>query len=340
LVGFWLGGYFPLAGVKGLFDHPYLLPEQIEPEQLLSSLLRHLQQAWRASGDLFPVATPLFGLPWLEAIIGCPIVASLQSETIWAEPLGTDFPDADQLRERALSPRNTWTVKLRQCLQVLAEALRGTTPFGTPILRGPTDLMAALMGGTAMVLALQDRPEESVRLLDVLADIWTQVAGSILDFVPRFQGGYGCFRGVWAPGRTAILQEDASAVLSPQLYERLVLARDRRILAEFPFAMMHNHSSNLGIMVEGLTGSDALAAFELTVDPPPAPCLRSLLPILRKIQENKPLVVFGSLNEQDLEVLSGELSPSGLAICVEVESIEEAARLKRRFGGTAEPNCD
>ena len=331
LVGFWLGGYYPLAGLEGLFDEKYLVPDQVEPERLLPAQMRHLNEAWISSGELLPAAIPILGFPWLEAIIGCPVVSSAEAGAIWPEPLGPDLPDPDRLEELALSPHNAWSAKLQECLKVLMDALGGTIPFGTPILRGPTDLMATLMGGTAMILAFKDRPKESRKLLHALASIWIHFARTILDSSPPFQGGYGCFRGIWAPGKTAILQEDASALLSPALYGGLVLGEDRRALAEFPFAMMHNHSGNLPITRNGVLNSESLAAFELTIDPPPAPSVLTLLPIMKDIQASKPLVVFGSLDQRDLELMTRELSPSGLAICVEVESPEEAGRLGRLF---------
>ncbi len=326
LFGCWQGGYFLLEGLESV-----LASGRLEASQLTPDVLWKLHEAWSRRhvaglGDLLPTATPFLGIPWLEAIVGCPVVASLESGSIWAEPFSETLPDPASLVERALAVDNPWLAKLMECVRTLGERLEGRLPFGTPIMRGPTDLLASVLGGSPMVYAFAEEPDRVRAVMAALADIWIEVARRQLALAPAFHGGYGCYRGVWAPGELVTAQEDSSALLSPALYRDQVLPADRRIFGSFGHTLMHNHSASLGITIDEVLGSPTLAGFELTVDPAPGPSVSELIPAMRRIQSRLPLVLMGSLGEADLRLVLEELAPAGLAIYTEVASLEQAER--------------
>ena len=326
LYGFWRGGYFPLEGLQGMMASGYLQPQNLVPEGFLSLYEARSIRTLLEIGDLLPAATPFLGIPWIEAIAGCPIVASLEAGSMWAEPYTTSLSELEGLEERALSADNPWLCKLLEFHQVLKQELGSTIPFGTPIMRGPTDLLASIMGGTNMVYAFYEEPEKMRRIIHTVATVWIEVAKMQLALAPAFHGGYGCYRGLWAPGQVVTMQEDSSAALSPSLYNDFVLPEDRRIYSHFAYPVMHNHSAFLHITLEGVTQSSALAAYEMTVDPAPGPSIGQLLPLMQRAQEKKPLLIFGTLSEADLRLISGTLPPTGLAIYTQVESPAQAAR--------------
>ncbi|MCC7352927.1 MAG: hypothetical protein IT330_04150 [Anaerolineae bacterium] len=335
LYGFWQGGYFPLEGLQGVMTSGYLKPENLVPEGFLSLYEARSVRTMLDAGDLLPAVTPFLGIPWTEAIAGCPIVVSLESGSIWAEPYTTKLSDLDGLEERALSPHNPWLRKLLEFQQVLKEELGGSIPFGTPIQRGPTDLLASIMGGTAMVYAFCEEPERMRRITRAVANVWIKVAQMQLALAPEFHGGYGCYRGLWAPGQVVTVQEDSSALLSPALYEDFVLPEDRRIYANFAYPLMHNHSAFLHITIDGVVTSEALAGYEMTIDPSPGPSISDLLPYMQRAQAKKPLIVFGTLSEADLRLIVATLPPAGLAIYTQVESPAQAARYANVIEGRA-----
>lgn len=335
LYGFWQGGYSPLRGLQGVIAEGHLEPEQLTPDVLWS-----LQEAWgqrhlSGLGDLLPAAMPFVGVPWVEATLGCPVYASLESGCMWAEPFSDVLPAPEALEEWASAPDNPWLAKLLESVALLGARLGGALPFGTPIMRGPIDLLASMVGGTAMVYGLSEEPGKVRRLLSVLASTWIRVAKLQLAAEPSFHGGYGCYRALWAPGELVTMQEDSSALLSPALYRAFVLPEDQRIYAAFDHVLMHNHSAGLQITIDGVLDSPAVAGYELTLDPPPAPSVRQLLPVMRRVRERKPLIIMGTLGEADLRLILANLEPAGLAIYCEVESREQAAHYAAVIEGSA-----
>lgn len=99
--------------------------------------------------------------------------------------------------------------------------------------------------------------------------------GFQLERIPAFQGGTGSFYyHAWMPPGTVWHQEDASALLSPDLYESFIEPCDRRIVAAFPHVVMHQHST-------GFVPTDAyldmgMSAMELHIDSGGPPAARSL----------------------------------------------------------------
>ena len=109
-------------------------------------------------------------------------------------------------------------------------------------MRGVSDLMAALLGVERLIYAMLDDPGRVFALAERIAEFWIAFGRAQLDAVPRFAGGYGSFMyNLWAPGTCVWLQEDASALLSPSLYERFILPFDSQIAAAFDYTFIHLH---------------------------------------------------------------------------------------------------
>jgi hypothetical protein len=68
-----------------------------------------------------------------------------------------------------------------------------------------------------------------------------------------------------------------------------------------------------------LVGIQQLGAIEVNYDPPPfGPPFEEIIPLLRKIQEKKPLIVLASLTEEEWSHIMRVLPSSGLLMYVEM----------------------
>ena len=196
-------------------------------------------------------------------------------------------------------------------------------------MRGLSDVLAALYGSPDFVFFLTDHPTEADRVLSQIADLWIGFAQIQLDVIPEFHGGVGSyFYDMWLPGKGCFLQEDGAALLSPGLFDRFIIPGIERIVSRFDTTIIHLHPSSF-IPVDQLIGTD-LAAIELHIDLG-GPSASDLLPVYRKIQSRKPLVIWGDLTDKDVAFVADHLDPASLAVKVVVRDFEHAERVWTRL---------
>ncbi|MDH7570147.1 MAG: hypothetical protein QHJ73_11245, partial [Armatimonadota bacterium] len=269
-------------------------------------------------GDVFVAAAPYTKIPWIEAILGCPIRVSLRSHSFWAEA----FVSAEQLSTFAVRPDERWTNKLMEFTRYLVANARGRYLVAHTLMRGVSDMLVAMLGDALFCQALYDTPDVVHRLADQCADLFIQVARAQLALIPPFHGGWCNLFGIWAPGRSVRSQDDATALLSPQLYERFILPYQRRIADAFDYSTIHLHSACLH--VAPLVCDSNFSAVQVSVDPVPfGPPMADLIPVLARMAQQKPLLVEGPMTEAELDEALRVLPGSGLFVGASIEAAHE-----------------
>ena len=327
LLGFFVGTYYPLHRYRGAATLPQgmLSPQDVSPAAYLADC-DHLHAAHAACpGDLLWTATAFWGIPWLEAAIGCPVeVDHVTGSCRSHPPVSADWPTVPRF-----SPENPWVARCLEMLRSLSEHAAGRYPLGVTLMRGVSDLLSALLGVDRLVFAMLDEPARVHALAEALTEFWIAFAHAQLDVIPSFAGGCGSFfYNLWAPGRCVWLQEDTAALLSPALYEEFILPCDRRIASAFDYTFIHLHPARY-VPYAHLLESDA-SVIELHIDKE-GPRAKDLLPVYRHIQKHKPLFVWGDMTSDDLDILLGSLDPRGLAIQVVVRTPKEAQQVYARY---------
>ena len=289
----------------------------LEGERILPEKIRAAEYAQRYSPS--PPPSPVqgdfisgVGLPgfcWTEAIMGCPI--RVVSGSVWADPIDLDWNEVSQWR---LPDPHPWIEKLQELARLLADRVQGRAPLVQPLLRGPVDMLAALLGDQEMTLAFYDHPKEMEALLELCVEGFLGAAEARLEFTAPFHGGYLSGYGIWAPGRPVRTQADNSILLSPQLYRERVLPYERRIIEAFDYPLIHLHSGGVHIVAEALWEVEALKAIQVSRDYPGGPSVAEILPLLVQIHERKPLILTGPATQSELDLLLEALPPQGLSI--------------------------
>ncbi len=304
-----------------------MIPDMISPESFLKDWDQSFIHTESRAEDLFMVASPYAGVPWMEAIAGCEVYVSPASSSIWAEH---PDPSWEALLRVGFDPDNPWLRKLVECASALHEHAAGRYPIGGPILRGVSDIATALLGTQRFVLELYDHPQEMRRLLARCAEIWQGVGQALVRAFGDFHGGQCAGRRrVWTPGTCMLYQDDAAAMLSPALFKEFILPHEHEILKQYSRTMIHTHSGTLRIMIDGLLSLQSLHAIEVQFDPS-GPSLPALLGMLKRIQEHKALLVSGELADltmDGMKMLLRELSPRGLCLLPKVNTEGEADAL-------------
>jgi hypothetical protein len=328
LVGFFLDSYYPLKRYRteGFLPHGPLSADDLPVEPFLPEYERLRQTYEDYGGDFIWAGAAFWGVPWVEALAGCGVFADQQTGSTRSLP-PDGFRGAEDLP--AFDPHSPWARKAREFLHRLREHSAGRYPLGTTLMRGISDLLSALYGGPEFLYRLMDHPAGQRRLVRGLTDLWVAFARDQLAEMPDFHGGVGSyFYSMWLPGRGVWLQDDASALMSPQLYGEFIYPAVVEMAEAFDTTVVHLHPSTY-IPVDFLVDSP-VTAIELHIDLG-GPSAEDLYPYYRKIQSRKPLLIWGDLTGEDLEFIARRLDRRSLALMPVVSSREQAETIWKQF---------
>ena len=324
LLGFYIGSQYPLHCYPGCRKH---LPngvvqlEDVVVTDFLADSDRQFELYERTGGDLIWSASPFCGLPWVEATLGCTVIADHAVGSTRTSPPAR-FAAHPVIPE--FSANNPWFQKLLEFFPVLEARSAGRYMVGVTLMRGISDLLSALYGGENFLFHMIDTPEKVKEVAERLTDYWIKFGQAMLEHTPSAHGGTAAFfYSIWCPGRTIWMQEDAAALLSPELYEQFILPCNRRIAGAFEHTVMHLHPTRFNPVDYLLEmGIDVI---EMHIDKG-GPTAEQLFQTHLKVLARKPLLIWGDLSEADLDFVLANLPHPGLAISVVVESPEQAAR--------------
>jgi len=327
LLGFFVGSDYPLRRYRASDSLPSdrpLVPEDFSVAPYLDDCDRLFDLHEACGGDFIWSASSFWGIPWLEAALGCPSFADHSTGSITAR-CPPAFAGPDTLP--AFNPDSPWMRLAVEFLARMAKRSGGRWPIGTTRMRGIADLLSALYGGSDFILTMMERPEEVKEVCRKLTDFWIAFGRFQLDRIPLFHGGVGSFYyNLWAPAGTVWHQEDAAALLSPVLYDEFIREHDDRIARAFDGCIMHQHPTKF--VPTDFYLEMPFLALELHVDEG-GPTAKALHTVHVKILAEKPLVIWGDLSAQDLDWIFHKLPPAGLAVITVVASPEQAGEIWR-----------
>ena len=325
LLGFFWGNEYPLFRYPQSSRLPVGRPIEtadVPVEPFVEDTRRLFEAHEACGGDFIFSATPFWGIPWLEADLGCALIGDQDSGSISTRPL-PDFTGPESIP--TFDPTSPWAVKSAKFFQVLAADARGRWPLATTRMRGISDLLAALYGNNELIFAMIDKPDEVEAVAMKLADFWLAWARFQLEWIPPFHGGIGAFYYyMWAPPGTVWHQEDTVALLNPDLYERFIAPHDRRIVHALKGCIMHQHPT--GYMAYKTYLDMGFTALECHIDKGGASA-EELYDVHCAILERSPLLIWGALTNDDLDWIFSRLPSRGLAVQAVVASPGEAKAL-------------
>ncbi len=330
LLGFFLGSEYPVhryLAAKTIPENVPLTPSHFNIDSYLDDFDSLFESHEKCGGDFIWSASIYWGIPWVEAALGCPILLnSYASGSIHAEAL-PNFTGPDDIQEFSMD--NPWVIKAIEFLEQAAKRSNGKYPLATTRMRGISDLLSLIYGTENLIFAMIEKPDEVNAVAEKLTDFWIQFGKMQIERIPEFHGGIGSFYyNAWAPKGTIWHQEDAAALLSPDFFEQFIKQWDDKIIAAFDGCIMHEHSNGY-FPYESYVDMD-FTALELHIDNG-GPTAEMLAPVYEKIMAKKPLIIWGEISETDMDWIFSNLPPEGLSIITVVENIEEAERLWNKY---------
>lgn len=331
LLGFFTGSEYPLyryEAARSLPEKRPLRPEDFPVDPYLEDCERLFAAHEDCGGDFLWSATQFWGIPWLEAALGCPIFADHSTGSIYSKP-PENFAGADSIPDFDLNA--PWIRKTVEFITKMAEKSQGRWPLATTRMRGISDLLSALYGGTNAIFAMLEKADEVQAVCAKLTKFWIEYGKLQLEHIPLFHGGVGSFfYYLWAPQGTVWHQEDAAALLSPKLFGQFIEPCDRAIANAFSSCIMHQHSTGYVPVDAYLTMH--FTALEMHIDEG-GPAAEELYKTHLKILGKTPLIIWGHIPKQDLDWIFQKLPPEGLAVITTVSSPDEAKAMWDNYKG-------
>jgi hypothetical protein len=317
LVGHWPAGYFPgeqfPRATAAWQTTKALQPDAIAFADFADDYEALYRLHQNCDDDFFYVGSPYWGIPWLEAILGCSV--SVAAANCRAEPCLKNLRDIDRLIERQKD--SPWMETLLRFTRDLVRFADGRFPVCPPLLRGVGDAACAMLGGATFVAGMIDEPEAMQKLLDHCTRTRMAILRRLGEIIPAWHGTHaagGYPSKVWCRRTVAYYQEDSAALLNPRLFREYLLPPMRTLRNEAEVNFIHLHSSCL-YPVDILLEDRTFDVLEINIDHGASANLARLIPTFRKIQEaGFPLLLWGECLPGEWESLRRELSPVGLSL--------------------------
>src|SRR5208337_3040813 len=127
--------------------------------------------------------------------LGCHVFGS--ESALLTEPC---LDTLERLQGIRLKPDDPWLSKYLEFTRNLAALSAGRFPVGQPIMRGPSDVVGALVGQASMILLMTDYPKQMQVVFRNVAETFREVIRLQQREIPSFHGGASIgFYHVWTP---------------------------------------------------------------------------------------------------------------------------------------------
>ena len=323
VVGIFLGSWTFFKDNRGgdnIWSSKKISPNDIHPESFIEDYEMLFQTEESIGDDLIRAAQPFASIPWMEAIAGCEICCS--KPNVWTEPIAKSVAEIPEIR---FSSDNPWVCKYIEFLKIFGERFDNKHPLAASILRGPSDVLAALVGDEASVYAYIDCPEQTKKVLADITNLFCDFIKYQWGNTPAFYDGYILPQNeIWVSQKPVRFQEDASALISPSIYEEFLLPCDKEIVSLSKYNMIHLHTTSLHLL-DYFLSNENVGIIQISKDDG-FEDMNRLVRSLQKIQaRQKCLILRGVFSVEELVLIRQMVSPTGFCIHSVVKTKQQAS---------------
>lgn len=284
--------------------------------------------------DIFPLAFCDLGPGSLATLLGA--TADFQQQTVWFHPVWSD-DDPSIHPPLKFDPAHPWWHIHENLIRELLVRADGKYVVGCPDLIEGLDVLASLRDVNNLMIDILERPEWVDQKLQEITQVWLEAHGRIYDLTRDDEGwsAFGAFY-VWGPGRTAKLQCDSSAMISPQMFDRFVRPYLTQQCRYLDHSLYHLDGTQAQQHLDALLAIDELDAIEWTPQAGIEPGHHQRWwPMYRKILAAGKCVQVICSNPADLIPLLNGIGTRGVYALVQFQSESEVNQTMDRVASLA-----
>jgi hypothetical protein len=302
--------FLPINFLRRSFTHPTVSPDEVTGDLVMTEYEYSFAHRAVSCDDFLSFSAAWRGIPWLEACCGCPVryaEGSLAPKRFVAS--------IEDLANLPLPAPNGWF----ECLGRETERLEAQAPadcyISPSILRGPSDVLAAMRGMERFFLDLCENPGAVAAAAARLNHLLMKAVDLHYSLVQPKLGGFGHIFGYWAPGKTLVIQEDAMGMCSPAMYRDVFMQCNTETVDHLgKYVMFHLHSTGYK-HYKYVLNTPGIAGLEVTMETT-GPSLLDLLPVFREILEKSRLILQVCTGFEQLPEALRKLPSEGLFLTI------------------------
>ena len=284
-----------------------------DPDVVLPRLLNDMGRTWFA-GEAFPVLQPV---PGRIVSITCKYLGApnryVDESTTWSEPIIHDWTNPPPLE---WDEENEWWGITKRNLNAAADVIRAYNLecfLGHPDLNGPTEILAGLRNPEKLCMDLVMEPDRVKAAARKFQDVWYRAWEGVRAITAPF-GGCFTFMNLWSDQPAPDLQSDFSSLISPDMFEEVMMPLIREQMERFPRTVFHLDGPDMIRHLDILLAEEKLNAIQWVEGAGAGPVTR-WMDLMKKIQDSgKSLYIY--CESRDVPELLKNLSPTGLIMVV------------------------
>jgi hypothetical protein len=276
--------------------------------------------------DTLPLAETDIGPGSLGLMLGAE--AGFSEATVWYDPC---IDDPDHWPPLRFDTGQKWWQIHEAVIRAQVAAARGNYFVGCPDLIENFDTLAALRGTESLLFDTIERPDWVIARIDEINAAYFEAYQRIYDMIKDPEGGatFGAFR-LWGPGKTAKVQCDAAAMLSPQMFRQFVVPSLAAQCAWLDYAMFHLDGTQCIRHLDALLEIEELDAIEWTPQAGrPGGGSPEWYDLYRRILGAGKSLQAVSVTRTEVAPLLDAIGPKGVYILCDVGSEAEAEELQK-----------
>lgn len=184
-------------------------------------------------------------------------------DTLWFEPcINDDWKDFGDL---TYNDQNRWWKKHLSMHEDAKTSSRGEFPVAIPDIVENLDILASLRGTQNLLYDIADRPDIVKKYVDRIDELYFEFYDRLYEIVKLDDESsiYTVFQ-IWGPGRTAKVQCDFCAMISPEQFRELVLPSLRKQCQTLDNSLYHLDGPDAIKHLDALLEIDHLDAIQWT----------------------------------------------------------------------------
>jgi len=276
----------------------------------LASDIETYLDAFEYFGDAYPhYNMDAFGPGVVAAMLG----AQLDNSTgrVWFH--GEKNVDIKDLHF-AFNPNNTWFQRIKDICQAFADRFNGKAILSMPDLGGILDVLSTFRPSELLLYDLYDEPNEVLRLVKELEDIWYHIYKELGEAMQCKQYGYTDWAGIWSSKPSYITQCDFAYMISPDMFNTFAYDTLKRDCEKLSRVMYHLDGPGQLCHVERLLAIDKLNCIQW-VPGDGNPDIDNYPELYSKITKAGKLIHTNCYNLNAITTLCGQLANPGVVAC-------------------------
>ena len=269
--------------------------------------------------DTIRGVAPFGGVPWMESLCGCGVMA--MEHSFVSSPCQEAPGDPGKIRIDG-----AWLEKYTEFLEKYSTRFGDAYPVTETLMRGCLDTYGALIGQEEMIYAFFDYPEIAAQMLDRINRVHIEMIDLTLSYSKKIGGGMLHPFGLWAPGTVNQFQEDLCALVTPRQMADYVVPLHNRMCARFDYNGVHTHPTSYHAMPEQLS-VEGLQLIQVQKDEGD-PLIYNCLDVYKSVQDaGKCLLINGDFSYDEIAALIGALDIRGLYLSVTLTGDDSPERM-------------